>query len=490
VKKLTFFLEFLRECCGKWFDSESSEVHLFGFIKLLLKLEGQHGGILTKEEIEYINPLFKISSLKYNNREFDCTRKFKLVPEHGRWYPDHKAKCPDCKEFRSCSVMSENGKCGLCCSYPADELAKLMDADSRKSALYDCTLCHSRYAVRNVAGLNVKPKCYYCRSNIAEIPKVPCKICDVNIILPKGAEITGQTSDEFICAICVENGCEERFETTQMRMHDLIRENPKLVPWLINLDIDIDSLLGRESLFKLREKFTKRDVVAPIFELFFEGRPIINLQEIIDQMVDIVKTGSVGTEPCIICYDDKIHIELNSLCHNKGCKALACSQCIKSWFSENKPGKRVLENRITCPSCKQPPVGGIALTNYNIKLITAQKLVFDHDWHYAWCKSCGKVKEFMERQCAGPDPMEIDNFVCEDCMKPGENKACPFCGFLTVKASGCDHMECPKKHGGCGVHWCYRCEGSTDTVFHSESAQDVYNHLYEVHGNIWGNEDE
>lgn len=128
------------------------------------------------------------------------------------------------------------------------------------------------------------------------------------------------------------------------------------------------------------------------------------------------------------------------------------------------------------------------MANHHVKLIASQKITFDHDWHYAWCKSCGKVKEFMERQCAGPDPMEIDNFICEDCMKPGENKACPFCGILTVKAAGCDHMECPKEHGGCGVHWCYRCDGPTETIFHSNLAEDVYNHLYEVHDNIWGNE--
>ena len=159
--------EFLQECCGKWFDREASEMHLFGFIKLLLKLESEHGGILTKDEMDYLQPLFKISSLKYNNEEINVVRKFKLIPEHGKWYPDHKAKCPECLEFRSCSVITSSGKCGLCCSYPPEELAKLMDDDERKSALYDCTNCHSRYAVRNVAGLKVKPKCYYCRNNVS-----------------------------------------------------------------------------------------------------------------------------------------------------------------------------------------------------------------------------------------------------------------------------------------------------------------------------------
>lgn len=122
--------------------------------------------------------------------------------------------------------------------------------------------------------------------------------------------------------------------------------------------------------------------------------------------------------------------------------------------------------------------------NPHVKAIAAQKLTFDSDWHYAWCRSCKKIKEYMERQCAGPDPMEINNFECEDCMKPGEHKACPSCGFATVKMSGCDHLECPTALGGCGTHWCYRCDGPD--VFHSMNSNDVYNHLHDVHGNIYG----
>jgi hypothetical protein len=473
-------LEFLRDSCGQWFDKEGSEWYLFGIIKLMLKLEREHGQILTKEEIEHLQPLFKISAIKYNNEEFDCTRKFKLVPEHGKWYADHKAKCPQCKEFRSCTVMSENGVCGLCCSYSSEELAKFGDPDAKKSALFDCTSCGSRYGVRNVEGLNTKPKCHYCRQGIAEIPQVLCKCCDVNIILPEGAEITGQTSDEFMCSICCENGGVERFETIQVRMHDLLKENPKLVPWLINLDIEFDLLVGRFSLFKLREKYEQKDVVSPIFELLCGGQPLVNLQEIIDRMVDIVKTGSVGKESCLICYDDKIHTELESVCHNKGCKSLACRDCITSWFSENKPGSRVLENRFLCPTCKRVPAGGLAFVNPHIKVLAKLKPVFDLDWHYAWCKSCGKIKEYMERQCVGPDPMEIHNFQCEECMHPGINKSCPNCGILTVKESGCDKLTCSL----CHKYWCYRCEEGD--VFQSDIGQDVYEHLYAVHGDIYG----
>ena len=476
-------LNFLRESRGTWFDKEGSEWHLFGFIKLVLRLEKEYGGILTTDEVAYLEPLFKISAIKYNNQELDCRRKFKLLPEHGKYYADHKAKCPQCKEFRSCTVMSENGVCGLCCSYSAEELKKLEDSDAKKSAIFDCTSCGSRYGVRNVEGLKTKPKCYYCREKIEEIPKVLCKLCDVNIILPKGAEITGQTSDEFMCAICVENGGEERFETIQVRMHDLIRENPKLLPWLLKLSVDIDLVLGRESLFKLKGQYSQieEEKVEEVEELQYDKRKLLNFQDIMNQMTEIVKTGSVGTEPCLVCYGDKIHIELESVCHNKGCKALACRDCIIEWFNENKPGQQVVENRMTCPMCKRYPIGGLALANNHMKMLTKIKPIFDHDWHYAWCQSCGKIKEYMERQCAGPDPMEIHNYSCEDCINPGVNKQCPSCGILTVKESGCDHMKCTQ----CESHWCYRCE-SLENTFYSNNSGDVYEHLYAVHGDIYG----
>ena len=480
-------LDFLRESQGKWFDKTGSEWHLFGIIKLLLRLDREHGGILTSEEVEYMQPLFNISAIKYNNSELECERKFKLQIEHGKDYPDHKAKCGKCNQFRSLSVMTPEC-CGLCLSYQDPSLlaSALADESAKKSCLFECSRCDSRYAVRNVAGLNTKPKCHFCRQtppmSIADIPKVTCVVCDVGMILPDGAN---KVSDKFMCAICVENGGEERLEKLPIRLHELLLQNRNFIPGLLGLDIDPVLLCNRDSLMSLCGKFKCVNAVPlPDTSMYFEGRPLLNTPAILATIRDIIATGSVGTETCLICYGDFIHIELESLCHIKGCKAQACRPCIKSWFSENKPGQRVLETRLTCPSCKRVPQGGLAFLDPTFKALSLQKLTFDHDWHYAWCKSCGNVKEYMERQCAGPDPMEITNFECEDCQKPGEHKACPFCGVPTVKAAGCDHMICPKEAGGCGVHWCYRCDGPN--VFHADNSHDVYSHLHDVHGNIWG----
>ena len=42
-------------------------------------------------------------------------------------------------------------------------------------------------------------------------------------------------------------------------------------------------------------------------------------------------------------------------------------------------------------------------------------------------------------------------------------------------------MECPTEYGGCGAHWCYRCAS-----FRADNARDIYDHLHDVHGNIYG----
>jgi hypothetical protein len=299
-----------------------------------------------------------------------------------------------------------------------------------------------------------------------------------------------------MCALCVENGGQQRYETLQVKMHDLILQNPVLIPYLINLNIEPEQLLSRESLFALKDKFKVTEAKREIDRLVYNGKLVLNQgttgprgsKDVLSIMKELVMSGKVDTESCLICYGDFIHHDLTPICYRKECKAHGCAACIKNWFSENAPGKRVLENRLTCPMCKQIPIGGFAFTNPYLRALTSQNMIFDHDWHYAWCKVCKKIKEYMARQCAGPDPMEVTDFTCEDCMKPGVFKACPFCALPTVKMSGCDHMECPKSHGGCGIHWCYRCEGPD--IFHSANGQDVYNHLHDHHGNIWGAIDE
>ena len=111
-------------------------------------------------------------------------------------------------------------------------------------------------------------------------------------------------------------------------------------------------------------------------------------------------------------------------------------------MEKNKPGGRILQNRTSCPSCKKYPVKGLAFMDPNFKILLSNKITYDYDWHYAWCKLCLKPKEYMTKDCGGPDPMAVVDFVCEDCKVPNDAKNCPSCGILTSKSGGCNHIIC------------------------------------------------
>jgi len=476
-------LDFLRENAGCWFDQSETEWYLFGFIKMLFRLNDKYNGIITDTESGHLKSFFKIASLKQNNPEIDCIVPLNLTSGYGSTYSDHKVKCKLCDQFRSVSVMTSTG-CGLCLSYRPETLAELQDPNASKSYLFDCINCGSRYAVRNIDNLNTKPKCHYCRNSIRSIPKIECSVCNINMILPDESQLVVSPTDIFMCAICDENNGIKKTNTISVRLHDLLKENNTMVEHLIGIKIGMDDLSNNKSLFSVKGKYEVIDEPNQITLLTYDSKPILNTDIIMKNLMTNISTGYINNETCNICYNTFIHSDLDSMCYNSGCKCIACKKCISMWFGENKPGCRILQNRMCCPSCKKFPLKGLAFTNLHLKTLLSQKITYDYNWHYAWCKQCNKSKEFMTRDCAGPDPMPINDFVCEDCKVPQDTRACPFCGIKTSKSAGCDHMECPTSLGGCGIHWCYRC--ASDTIFSATDARSVYDHLYNVHGNIYG----
>lgn len=488
-------LEIMKTHKGTWFKPEMSEYYLLGFIKTILAVYKSHPNILFEPEVEEMTNLVKIGVLKQNNYTIKVERKMILRSESKTLYPDHKSKCHLCNQYRSCSVTTSNG-CGLCLSYNSDELSKLTDDDDAKSYLFDCVICKGRYAVRNIDKMTNLPRCHYCRKTgitisnkdtfIASTPFVACSVCSCKIVLPEGNDLG---RDSYICALCASNNEKEKTEVIEVRIHDVIKYNPQIISLITGLKIDASLIIDRgKSLYSIHNKYALcTDPVKPLITLLCEVDStegvfeIYNSQEVLDELTQLVEKKYVKHETCVICFNDFLHHDLESLCYRPKCSGRACRPCISRWFESNHPGKNILQNRLYCPCCKRIPVSGIAFTNTDLKKIYQLKPKFDHDWHYAWCKSCESVVEYMERQCAGPDPMDINDFMCETCINPNGVKSCPFCGIKTSKSSGCDHIECPTRVGGCGAHWCYRCG-----EFKSDNARDVYDHLHEIHGNIYG----
>jgi hypothetical protein len=490
-------LEYLVENKGKWFDITDSEWHLLGFIKMVFRLHGKYGDILTIEEYNYLLPFLKIGLLKQNNPEINCIVPLRLSSGLKCVNTDHKVKCKLCDQFRSITVMTNNG-CGLCLSYVPEVLVELEDHDDSHSYLFDCITCGSRYAVRNTDNLNTKPKCHYCRANAKpyatkiEIPQIRCHVCDINMILPDDTLLQSQLNintmiDTFMCAICSNNNGVQKTDAYQVRLHELLKINDNLIEYLIGVKTSVNNITSKDSLYSLKGKFVVVTDSVDYNKLVYDDMLVLNSEEILQDLIQKINKGYIEQETCNICYGTFIHTDLYPMCYNSDCKALGCRKCLMEWYSENRPGTRILINRMCCPSCKKIPHKGLAFTNVHLKKLLSQNYKYDYDWHYAWCKQCLKVKELMAREC-GSDPMDVSDYICEDCMNPGNIKGCPFCGIKTSKSAGCDHIECPKSLGGCGIHWCYRCKDS-DVIFSAVDARSVYNHLYDVHGNIYGVDD-
>ena len=89
------------------------------------------------------------------------------------------------------------------------------------------------------------------------------------------------------------------------------------------------------------------------------------------------------------------------------------------------------------------------------------------------------MREIADKSCANDAmPFVVNhNFLCDVCV--GDNLTlanvpkCPACSAATVKAYGCNHIECSR----CRAHWCYVCGVEFDRA-------EIYDHLISVHGGM------
>jgi hypothetical protein len=102
-------------------------------------------------------------------------------------------------------------------------------------------------------------------------------------------------------------------------------------------------------------------------------------------------------------------------------------------------------------------------------------------WISAWCRQCGHAKRYIERLCAAGAPVELQDWVCDDCKDhTGDKiKKCPGCGTMTEKTSGCDHITCTVD--GCGTHWCFFCGEKFEWY-------SIYTHMSTEHGGYYNGE--
>ena len=172
-------------------------------------------------------------------------------------------------------------------------------------------------------------------------------------------------------------------------------------------------------------------------------------------------------------------------CGRSGCAQRICKGCLQGWYGLNAPGRIINTAALSCPFCRRDPTAK-TLTKYGMGIHAVGDLriaVRDKgQWISAWCSGCSHAKRYVERVCAAGAPVELKDWVCDECRELKDKqyqkvKKCPGCGTMTEKISGCDHITCTVD--GCGTHWCFFCGGKFD-------AQTIYTHMSTEHGGYYG----
>ncbi len=221
-----------------------------------------------------------------------------------------------------------------------------------------------------------------------------------------------------------------------------------------------------------------------------------SIREVI-QIMDMMP-GSIGPKNCMLCYDSPQQISICSNCDNK-----LCHECVTSLVNISKPGELFEETMMLCPFCRVA-LNGVHVKPYNKELgyllgapssfwetccsCTSSKSddgspsyppIFDPKFYYAWCLTCRKIKEAIERDCGDENNISIEHFVCQSCQEINLGnctyKNCPGCGNAYVKVGGCNRITCAY----CKISWCYWCN------YANRDKNKVYDHLKIIHGNIW-----
>jgi len=458
---------------------------------------------------------------------------------------DVKRKCVECGYLRSFTIMTDGDVCGKCISprqndalqrmakngivdrlmreanceeRPAESTSAsgdLGDAQS-KSHLVECYTCQAIYAVVDVASLNVRPKCHYCRQGVPceNVPVVNCRVCLNRWVRPNPTFFGSDgKADEWVCPCCT---LDAKKATTAVSVDfgQLCRMYPMMLPTLFDVHCPendatvMKDLFSPMSLYKLYMKHTEtlfpsddgadekkaeqsmeQRVECVVNALTAQGAPkykgkiIHNLAALVQSVASAVSSGKLSAV-CCLCFAPKQLIALESACG--ACNNLMCFECLGTWYSQLQPGRVVLPSHLLCPFCKCRPQSK-TLKKYNKQVCTIIKsrVELNTKWYHAWCVDCYQIKQAVQRECLRESLPTLNEFRCEQCTEAAlakqsddadfvakNSKKCPACEAPTVKVSGCNHITCR-----CGAHWCYQCGKEF-------AADNIYEHMDEVHGGI------
>ncbi|KAJ8112497.1 hypothetical protein OPT61_g5149 [Boeremia exigua] len=460
--------------------------------------------------------------------------------------------CRGCKLPRSITIMAERsgGRCGLCMKLSWDSVEykeRAMkasvtpeDTESTKIAWVECSIqtCRAQYVCYNPADLNVRPKCWYCRSQTNlppekhsndPAPTLECTKCLNKIIWP--GEWRYMMTRPFHCTACLTGT--KTIVGVETDAEQICKENGH--SWLIQMTDCVVEEPFKRSLFKTvttigAESFINNVKVLPEPEqetaLTLKGKQIQNVAALISDLRSWTRRRTAEKSHCSLCFSTFGKTRLSPACRRRGCHQSICESCLNSWYGLNSPGTIINTAALFCPFCRRNPVARtLAVYGNGIHAVGDLKAAYEErgSWIHAWCSGCNKARRWMERECARGAPEALQQWQCEECEDTvraqaraveelaraeleravrfndgtraaaerdlqnamnarkrleGPVRECPGCKVSVQKMYGCDHITCT-----CGTHWCWACG---DVGF---CAEDVYDHMSRVHGDMYGGEE-
>ncbi|KAJ7032441.1 hypothetical protein C8F04DRAFT_659795 [Mycena alexandri] len=439
-------------------------------------------------------------------RVYEAMRRYKLielnldapVEVHVPWTPqktrgpgDVKIQCKRCFIHRSVTIMSHEHQdlCGICASLqlpPVIVLQNFPGVAEQDSCWVECSTqdCRAQYVVENVAGLQIRPRCHYCRKKVP-CPWIECSICTNRVIVPSAYRLV---SEKYTCPACNNHAWASKcIATVETTVRILNKENG--LAWLGFSD-NATAIFDGKSAFKLMQAsgmtiFGHRPLnLSP--NLSLGQKALRYTEQILGQVESRVGNGEVVLGSCSLCFEEKVSTKLGNACGRTGCAQLCDDECLREWYGQNRPGKLLNMMQFTCPFCRRKPTIK-TLARYNrpaAVLGGVQEAMGDRRFLYAWCMGCGSAKQAYERTaCTEEAVPPISNFRCQDCRLPrripGRVVICPSsdCGYVIKKTDGCNHMICV-----CGTHFCYTCGEEF-------GGSEIYSHMMSVHGSWYDLED-
>ncbi|KAF2440665.1 hypothetical protein P171DRAFT_435441 [Karstenula rhodostoma CBS 690.94] len=543
-------LKFWRD---KWSNLEAPETWTVGCLGLLLDADDEYRKMTSDSEpspndspgllLSTDRALFtQLVAHKLAEVNFQTTlvANISWTPEKTQLPVGHVVTCRRCKHPRSVTIMApkSGGQCGLCVAsdYKDDahkeRMMKSNITDCGNLAWVECSVrtCRAQYVCYNPEDLNVRPKCYYCRCNQGAAPTLECSKCRSKVLWPREWQV--EASTPFNCVACIDG--HKTVVSVDTTTEELCKQNGQA--WLLRNDNNTLKKPFQGSVFRTittvdSEAFLANVGILPAYDgvLTLRGKPIQNQAALTSALSTWIHRRDIEKTPCSLCFSELPNARLFPACRRRGCHQSICERCLSDWYGQNSVGQIINPAALFCPFCRRPPAARtLAAYGRGIHAVGDLMIALKEKgkWIHIWCRTCGKARRYMERECARGAPEPVDQSSCEECkLEALENarraeeearraaaeaaqlahqlnvaerreriiqaqwelsvaeraraeleypvKKCPGCGVRSQKSYGCDHVQCPIKT--CGVHWCWSCT----KIF---TQRNIYGHMSQAHG--------